>query len=1239
MKKFKTKTVALCVTLAMAATSAFGLLSLVGCSDDETFGSDTGTTEVVGTQNEASAYTISSVFGTRTVYSSGTTYYVSPTGSGDGSEESPADLETLVGGDSLVAGDTVILKDGTYELTETLYISVSGTYDMPITIQAETSGEVIISCYGQSWGDRGVQIDGSYINFIGIAVCGAGDNGMYVGGSYNLVENCEFYDNRDTGLQIGRSDSSYSTIDLWPSYNLIKNCTSHNNYDNQTYGENADGFAAKLTLGYGNVFDGCIAYRNSDDGWDLYAYASNGNIGAVYIYNCVAFENGYLEYTQEENNARYGDTFDADTYAEENTNTYTTADGDGNGFKLGGSAMEGDVFMYNCLSFSNRMHGITDNSNPGFISVKYCTAVDNGAGIDDDPTSDTFGQIVATASGEHSNIDLSRQTYSYNHIDHVLSVGTDMGVGLVADNFRGSVQDSYFYDPSGSTGSAVSFYIEGSLDADTDSGITGIETDLVTADVFKEVNITVDEEGNYEYNISGLENGDIHSTYRNEDGSVNMGDLFAVADYSGLFGDENKIGATLNLESYEEYTHYDMADLTQAEDEIQARLLAAQSMLYIQTDENAVYQDFEAVSKIYGCVVSWESDDSSILEVGKTYDGSDLSLAEYVPIIVHRPEEDTEVTLTATIHYFGYTTTKEFTLTVMADNPTIGDVVVIGPDGSELTDGESIIVDKYTVLSEPEIIVYNGSDYSGKALTEEQFEYEITYEYGEDIASFSSGDSIEVAGFTTSQDGAFKVTITATLTAGESAGDSVEFVYYVLVASNTATIDFIDSEYTVTVNAGGFNVSGNLSSAIGTLYAYSSSEAVEGITAAYIMENGDAQTFRATSISFDFANDNTGAYYIYMVFTNGNGEVTSDVYETYIGVVEISTAEEFYNLAQHVTETTSTMVYILTDDIDFSDFNYAVTSSYSATSDGFKGLLNGNGHTISNITIEGGSGIQYVGVFRSLYGGTVTNINFENISVTGSGNILGGIFGTIIYGTVSNVTVTNLTVIGTGSIQRVGGLVGQIYSNNNAVVISNVAIINDTSANADGSYTYQIGGSVVTARVGALAGFAQTSSSEYYMDITITNCYVKALVGGSVSGDYVGGIMGRYDDRNGSGLDTLTISGCYSACVLMGSNRTAGILGGGTTSGSLTVTSCAFVGTVLNSSSEEVTVSASNMSSIIGNYSTADVSNIAAYFADKSYDTTILTEDSIKLAETWEGLGFDMTVWQVDEVNGGLTLG
>ena len=1239
MKKFKRKAVALFATLAMAATSAFGLLSLAACTDsNETFGSDTGSTQIDGNKT----YSVSSVFGTRTVTASENTYYVSPDGTGDGSAESPADLMTLVSGDAstLQPGDTVILKDGVYSLTSTLAINVSGTYDMPITIKAENNGAAILDCYSQGWGTRGVNLGGNYINFIGITVRGAGDNGMYLAGSYNLVEDCEFYDNRDSGLQIGRNTGN--TVDLWPSYNLVKNCTSHNNYDNQTLGENADGFAAKLTLGYGNVFDGRIAYRNSDDGWDLYARLSQGNIGAVYIYNCVAFENGYLEYTQEVSNARYGDSYDH-SYDEVNTNSYTTANGDGNGFKLGGESMEGDVFVYNSLSFGNRMHGFTDNSNPGYISIKYSTAVDNGAGIDNDPTSETFGQINDTSSGGHSNYDVSRQTYSYNHLDHVLSVATAMGTaGLEVDNYRGSVQDSYFYQPEGSG----AWVVEGTLDADSKNDIGGEDAAQVTADVFTQVNATVtmaaDGTKSYTYNISGLESRDaastIHNTYRNEDGSVNMGDLFAI-DQTKLFGADNAIGATLNLGSYEEYTHYQMSDLSTASDAVEARLMAARDMLYIQTDENAVYQDFEAVSKIYGCEVSWSSGNSDVLEVGKSYTGSDISEAEYVPIIVHRPEEDTEVTLTATIYYFGQSITKEFTLNVVADNPSIGEITVIGPDGSELTDGDSIIVDKYTVLADPQITVLNGADYSGKVITEEQATFETTYEYGEDIAALNSGDSQVVAGFTTAQDGAFKITMTVTLTRGDNAGESAEFSYYVLVASNTADIEFLNDEYAVTVNAGGYNVTGDLTSAIGTLYAYSSATELsdENKTAEYIMEHGDSEEFRATRISFDFPNANTGAYHIYMVFTNGNGEVTSEIYETSIGVVEISTEQQFYELAQHITTTTSTVVYALTEDLDFTGFDYAIASgSFSSETVGFMGLFNGNGHTISNITINNTDATsEYTGVFRSLLGGTVTNVNFENISVSGSDDKIGGIFGTILYGTVSDINITNVTVTALGSNQRIGGLAGQINSNDNPVRISNVSIVNEVEPNVDGSYTYQIGGANAAERVGGIAGLVQTSSSQLFMDIIIENCYVKATVGSN--GQYNGGIVGRYDDRNLT--DSLTISNCYVDGVIKGERRVAGVLGGGTGNGALTVSGCAFVGTLVDGEGNIVTESNSSaFSSIVGDYSSAQASNLAAYFTDRFFDTTILTADSIKLESTWTALGFDMSVWECDTVNGGLTL-
>ncbi|MDE6613482.1 MAG: hypothetical protein K2K28_02890, partial [Clostridia bacterium] len=340
------------------------------------------------------------------------------------------------------------------------------------------------------------------------------------------------------------------------------------------YGENADGLAAKLTVGYGNVFDGCIAYRNSDDGWDLYAKTDSGNIGCVIIYNCVAFENGYLEYTQADNNARFP-KFNKD-YTEifnegDDVRYFRTRDGDGNGFKLGGSVMEGDVVMYNCLSFNNRMHGVTDNSNPGIISIKNVTSYNNSAWVDDNPESPYFGYILDVSNPDtHANIDLARQIYSYNNINHVLSLSDSLAKSLDNDAYRASVVDSILLNKR----------IEGSIDADTknEDGATGdTVAQPATAEVFSQLPFTKTvtsvpgEEGgeptlqtSYTFNITGLEdlykadsnetelNPDrAHVKYRNAaDGSVNMGEILKVKDYSKLLGDDNKIGCVLNLTSY-----------------------------------------------------------------------------------------------------------------------------------------------------------------------------------------------------------------------------------------------------------------------------------------------------------------------------------------------------------------------------------------------------------------------------------------------------------------------------------------------------------------------------------------------------------------------------------------------------------------------------------------------------------------------------------------------------------------
>ena len=197
----------------------------------------------------------------------------------------------------------------------------------------------------------GIVHGGDYWYFCGFDVTKTADKqkGFQVSGDYNTLDSINTYYNGNTGIQISR----YSGSDLfpdWPSYNLVINCTSYCNYDAQF--EDADGFAAKLTVGEGNVFDGCIAYNNADDGFDLYAKAETGNIGAVTVKNCVAYANGYVP------------TVDGKL-------------GDGNGFKLGGSSLSGKHQLINSYAFYNYSKGIDSNSCPD-VTVKDSVSYNNG---------------------------------------------------------------------------------------------------------------------------------------------------------------------------------------------------------------------------------------------------------------------------------------------------------------------------------------------------------------------------------------------------------------------------------------------------------------------------------------------------------------------------------------------------------------------------------------------------------------------------------------------------------------------------------------------------------------------------------------------------------------------------------------------------------------------------------------------------------------------------------------------
>lgn len=275
---------------------------------------------------------------------------VSPSGTvgGEGTKESPLDIYTAV--KYIQPGQTLLLLAGRYEMNEQLVIArgIDGTEENRIQMISDPDSEERAVLDFNRTG-KGMILWGNYWYIRGIDITNTPDNvkGFQVSGSNNIIDQVNTYSNGDTGLQI--SGLATETIKDWPSNNLILNCSSYDNWDSAA--QNADGFAQKLTSGHGNVFDGCIAYRNVDDGWDLFAKVETGEIGAVTIRNCVAFENG--------------------------TNLAGDREGDGNGFKLGGTNINGAHVLENCIAFNNLADGITSNSGPD-ITVKNCTSYNNG---------------------------------------------------------------------------------------------------------------------------------------------------------------------------------------------------------------------------------------------------------------------------------------------------------------------------------------------------------------------------------------------------------------------------------------------------------------------------------------------------------------------------------------------------------------------------------------------------------------------------------------------------------------------------------------------------------------------------------------------------------------------------------------------------------------------------------------------------------------------------------------------
>lgn len=245
-----------------------------------------------------------------------------------------------------VPGDNIYIRGGDYAFDSTININTSGSASDMISLLAhpndDTRPKFDFSSMAENSSNRGIELNASNWHIKGIDVYKAGDNGLNITGSNNLIEFCTFSECADTGLQLNSGASN----------NTILNCDSYFNADSTI--ENADGFASKLDVGTGNKFVGCRAWQNLDDGWDGYLRNAD-NVTTIYE-NCWAIENGYLK-------------------------DGTPSGGDGNGFKTGGSDdkdLKHNAIYTNSIAVGNASDGFDHNSNRGEVTLYNCSAYDNG---------------------------------------------------------------------------------------------------------------------------------------------------------------------------------------------------------------------------------------------------------------------------------------------------------------------------------------------------------------------------------------------------------------------------------------------------------------------------------------------------------------------------------------------------------------------------------------------------------------------------------------------------------------------------------------------------------------------------------------------------------------------------------------------------------------------------------------------------------------------------------------------
>ena len=290
-------------------------------------------------------------------------YYVSPTGSdtNPGTQASPF-ATVQKANNSAAAGDTIWMRAGTYYSTTQINLSKSGTSDTNRTKIWAYPGEVpLLDCSQYQTttpmaNTPAILVTGSWMHLKGLEIAnskvGASGNHSYStvqtkGASNDTFELLNLHHGFGAGLFIDDTKGGGG--------HLILNCDSHDNYDingSQGDGQNADGFGHHYqTTGATSTFRGCRSWWNSDDGYD-FIYQDIPLI----VENCWAMGMGHPVY-----------------------GTASPADGNGNGFKMGGNVTNTRHMIRNCVAWKNKDSGFYSNHSTGGHTWYNNTAFQNGS--------------------------------------------------------------------------------------------------------------------------------------------------------------------------------------------------------------------------------------------------------------------------------------------------------------------------------------------------------------------------------------------------------------------------------------------------------------------------------------------------------------------------------------------------------------------------------------------------------------------------------------------------------------------------------------------------------------------------------------------------------------------------------------------------------------------------------------------------------------------------------------------